>query len=75
MENINKALENWRRLLVITEDSDLNDPVVKKRISLIDKLADEALDLYTEAPKDSIFLGRMPENTDKMVKEFQYLVA
>ncbi|MBE6609332.1 MAG: hypothetical protein E7634_01545 [Ruminococcaceae bacterium] len=73
MENIKTALENWKRILVVSADADLSDPAVQKRLSNIEKEAEEARMLYDASGKDSLFLGRMPENTDEMVKEFRYM--
>jgi len=75
MRDIKISLENWKRLLVVSENADLCDSAVKKRISTIEKDADEALHLYDCNTKESLFLGRKPENTDEMVKEFRYMNA
>ena len=73
MESIQIALENWKRILVVSEDSDILDPIVKKRLSIIDKNAEEALSSYDKNGKESLFLGRIPNDTDEMVKEFKYM--
>ena len=72
MESIQIALENWKRILVVSEDSDILDPIVKKRLSIIDKNAEEALSSYDKNGKESLFLGRIPNDTDEMVKEFPF---
>jgi len=70
MQDIQIARENWRRMLLVTPDEDLLDPAVQKKLAEIEKAADSALQNFHRDSTDSLFLGRMPQTSLDMVKEY-----
>ena len=70
MNEIQTALKNWHRMIVIQPDADLNDPVVKQNIANIEAEADKALAEFRRDASDSLFLGRAPEVSHDMTQEY-----
>ena len=70
MNNIQTALKNWHRMIVIQPNADLNDPAVKQNIANIEAAADKALSAFRRDAKDSLFLGRAPVTSADMTSEY-----
>ena len=75
MKHIEKALENWRSMLIISPSANLEDDAVKRKIESIECAADRALNCFCREAKDSLFLGRMPQSTDDMKREYDRIYA
>ena len=70
MNDIQKALSNWRRLLVITPDADLQDPAVRRRIRALERSAENDLQHFKRDAAESLFLSEAPSATRHMTAEF-----
>ncbi|MBP3333137.1 MAG: hypothetical protein J6M35_03730 [Clostridia bacterium] len=74
MKDIQMALNNWRRMITIQPDADLNDPAVKKNIANIERNAENALSIFKRDNPDSLFLDSKPETSNHMTREFSYIM-
>ncbi len=70
MQNIETALKNWHRMIVIQPDADLSDPAVKQNIANIESEAEKALAEFKRDATDSLFLGRAPVVSHDMTQEY-----
>lgn len=75
MNDFLKALKNWSSMLVISKDADINDAVVKRTVATIENAADKALSAFRKDATDSLFLGRMPTESNEMSNEYSQIYA
>ncbi len=70
MTDIQKALANWRRILVILPDADQTDPAVRMRAAVLERNAERALNAFKRDDPDSLFLEESPTTSRQMTQEF-----
>ncbi|MBE6561075.1 MAG: hypothetical protein E7662_08105 [Ruminococcaceae bacterium] len=70
MTDIQKALANWRRILVILPDADQTDPAVRLRAAILERNAERALEAFKRDNPDSLFLDEAPTASRQMTQEF-----
>ena len=70
-DSMKRALENKRRLLVggaLPSDADS-----ERRIKNIESSAEASLSLFERGRSDSLFLGKMPEASGEMTREYSHI--
>ena len=70
-DSMKRALENKRRLLVggtLPSDADS-----ERRIKNIESSAEASLSLFERGRSDSLFLGKMPEASNEMTREYSHI--
>jgi len=75
MESIRLALQNWKHMLVLAEDMDLTDEVVRKKIHRMNADAEKALADYDPDRGFSLFLPSPPEKSSDMSQEFRQIAV
>ncbi len=73
MDSIRRALANWNKTIVVQPDADISDPVVKKNIANIERAAEDSLAKFNKDALDSLFLGKAPEKSNDMTKEYNHI--
>ncbi|MBO4355757.1 MAG: hypothetical protein J5850_02755, partial [Clostridia bacterium] len=68
--DIIKALENWRKMITVTEEDDLSDPIIQNKLKNTDKRAERALSIFDKERKSSPILNTEITTTNDMVMEF-----
>lgn len=70
-DSMKRALENKRRLLV--GDTLSSDADSERRIKSIESSAEASLSLFERGRSDSLFLGKMPEASGEMTREYSHI--
>ena len=75
MNNIQISLQNWKRMLILTEDVDCTDSVIRKKIQRLNANAERALAFYSPQRGFSLFLDTPPEKSSDMSEEYRRIFA
>ncbi|MBE6608555.1 MAG: hypothetical protein E7633_08365 [Ruminococcaceae bacterium] len=73
MDSIKRVLANWHKMIVVQPDADISDPIVKKNIANIERAAEKSLSSFNKDASDSLFLGKAPEKSNDMTKEYNHI--
>ncbi len=68
--DIKKALDNWRKLITVTEQDDIHDPLIRQKLNAIDRNAEISYSLFDKNRKCSPFIEQEVVATSDMGKEF-----